>query len=271
MHFDALTLACVTAELQQTVAGGRVQNVLLPDSHSVGLEIYARHERHYLLLSAQPGAGRIHLVQSKLRRGVERETPLLLRLRKLARDALLVAVEQPDPTERLLRLTLHHAEHGATYLVAEPMGRLNNLLLLDQARIILECMQRVPAGEHAQRVLLPGKPYAPPPPQAKLPPLDDGSPDYYARLAAACAAPGKLWKALVAQIAGVSPTQGRELAWRVTGDAEADTSGVEVLPLAQALQELWSPVRGAAWAPGVILEHDAVVGVAPNTRQLRGQ
>jgi hypothetical protein len=61
MHFDALTLACVTAELQQTVVGGRVQQVLMPDSVSIGFEIYANQQRHYLAAITEARKSRVQL------------------------------------------------------------------------------------------------------------------------------------------------------------------------------------------------------------------
>ncbi len=270
MHFDALTLACIAHELRGSVAGGRVQQALLPDAHSVGLEIYAQRVRAYLLLSAQPGDGHVYLAADKLRRGAPQETPLLLLLRKYVRGALLERIEQPDVTERVLHLHFTHPEHGATLLVVEPMGRLSNILLLDTAGKILECVHRAPGGEHAQRVLLPGKLYVPPPPQHKLSPLDDGSGDYYERLGAVTAAAGPLWKALAAQIAGVSPTQAREAAWLATGDAAAPAHAATVVGIAQALQSLWLPVTSGAWTPGNIEEAGAVVGFSVYPVHFRG-
>ncbi len=35
MHFDALTLTAVAAELNTTIRGGRVQQILRPDAHSL--------------------------------------------------------------------------------------------------------------------------------------------------------------------------------------------------------------------------------------------
>ena len=75
MHFDALTLAGMVAELRDALFPGRIQQVLLVDAHSVGLEVYAQGSRHQLLLCAQPEAPRVHRVDHKLRRGVEVETP----------------------------------------------------------------------------------------------------------------------------------------------------------------------------------------------------
>lgn len=248
MHFDALCLACMAAELTSTLHNGRAQQVLLADAHSVGIEFYARGQRRNLLLCANPAAPRVNLVDHKLRRGPEGGTPLLLLLRKYVRDAVLTAVLQPDPTERVLRLTFSHKSHGEAILLAELIGRQANVLLLRPDDRILACLYPVVVGE---RALLPGRIYAPPPAQAKLPPLDDGSAGYYARLAALLAQEGVLWKVLVAGVAGMSPTAAREVAWRVAGDAAAHTP-VDMLAVAQALQELWLPVPRGGWHPGVL-------------------
>jgi predicted ribosome quality control (RQC) complex YloA/Tae2 family protein len=260
MHFDALTLACVAHELQTELTGGRIQQVVLPDDASVGLEVYVHRQRRYLLLSARPGDGRVHLIAGKPRRGVAQETPLLLLLRKYARGSILTTIVQPDPTERILHLTLDHPEHGVTTLVAEPMGRLSNLFLLNANGTILECVHRVPPGDHAQRVLLPGRPYTPPPRPPRLPPLDDGRPDYAAQLAALTIQPGPLWQAVNRGIAGASPTLGREVAWRVAGDAGAPAQAASVPALAHALAELWQPLQDGSWQPGVWEEQGQIVG-----------
>ena len=270
MHFDALTLASITHELTRMLTGGRVQQVLQPDEQSIGLEIYAQHQRHYLLLTADGQKSRVHLVRQKLRRGAEQPSPLLLLLRKYVRVSLLEAIMQPDPTERILQLRFVHLEHGPTTLVAELMGQRSNLLLLKPDGKILDCLRRVWAGATSQRALLPGQSYTPPPIQAKLPPLDDGSPDYYSRLSEVTQMTGKLWKALTAHITAVSPTVAREVAWRATGNAEATTADANMLALAAALQELWSPVQTGEWQPGVWLEENGIVGFSAYPAHVRG-
>ena len=290
MHFDALTLAAIAAELNTTIRGGRVQQILLPDAHSVGMEIYANRQRHYLLLSAHPQASRVHMSGQKLRRGMEKETPLLLLLKKYVRGAILDAIELPIAYERVLALAFDHPEHGPTTLIAEPMGRLSNLLLLDAGDHILGVLKRVIPGENAQRVLLPKRPYTPPPSQHKLPPLDDGHPDYYTGLSELLTSGGRLWRALMDGVEGISPTLAREIAWRVTGDANGDAQiprptppqigegtvstpppewgrlggGEQVVALTAVLQELWGLPASGEWTPGLALDDEAgVVGFAP--------
>ncbi len=267
MHFDALTLACVTHELNQTIVPGRVQGALLVDEQSVGLELYANRQRRYLLLSANPQASRVHLVDHKLRRGTGATPPLLLLLRKYVRGALLESITQLAPWERVLQLAFDHPEHGTTTLVVETMGRAANLMLLDATGKMLDVTRRVPPGEQTTRPLLPGRPYTPPVPPDKITPLDNGDPDYYARLAAISQHEGKLWRAVVATVTGISPTQGRELAWRIAGDADAPAKGVEMLAVAQALQALWSPLETGEWEAGTLVREgesrNEIVGFAP--------
>ncbi|MEZ4870453.1 MAG: NFACT RNA binding domain-containing protein [Caldilineaceae bacterium] len=271
MHFDALTMACMAAELQATVGNGRVQQLLAPDAQSIGMELYANRQRHYLLISTNAQSSRIQIVEQKLRRGVENASPLLLLLRKYVRDAALVEVTQPDPTERVLRLTFAHAEHGATQLLVEIMGQRSNVLLLNPQYKIMECLRRVWPGERVQRELLPGRPYTPPPPQTKLASTDDGSADYYTLLGAVTQAAGPLWKALVDQVAGVSPSLAREVAWRATGAGDASAHAADALALAQALQELWAPVQTGEWQPGIWQSDGQVIGFSPYIAHFRGE
>jgi len=271
MHFDALTLACITAEFQESLVEGRVQQVLMPDAASIGFEIYANHQRHYLVAVTEAKRSRVQIVTQKLRRGVEQTTPLLLLLRKYVRGALLTAVVQPEPTERVLRLDFDHPEHGTTQLVLEIMGQRSNVLLLNPGGQIMECLRRVWPGERVQRELLPGRRYTLPPQQEKLPPLDDGSPDYYTKLEAITKLNGVLWRVLVEQMVGISPSQAREVAWRATGESEAPAQAVHFLALAQALQELWSPLTSGAWQPGLWQEEGRFVGFSAYVGHVRGE
>lgn len=274
MHFDALAAACMADELRRLLCPGRIQATLLADDDSLGLEVYVHGARRQLLLCAAPQAPRLHLVDHKLRRGVETETPLLLLARKYLRDALLTDVSRPLPYERILHFHCAHKEHGPTTLVVELIGRQANLILLRPDGRILERLHRqarsapyAPANGETMpgmRTLLPGRLYTPPPPQDKLPPLDDGRPDYYERLAAVLDRAQPLAKTLVEGIAGMSPQAAREAAWRAAGDPHAPATAATVLAVAAALQELWAAAQGRTpWAPGILQEGERVVGFVP--------
>ncbi len=261
MFFDALTAACIAAELRETILGGRVQRVLLPDSLSIGLEIYAHRQRHYLLASAHAEQGRIHLAPEKLRRGVEKTTGLLQLLRKYGRGAILSTVEQP-PFERILRLELDHPQWGCSTLVVEVMGRHSNIILVDATGRVLDAVKRV--GPHlSRRPILPGRPYTPPPPQSKLPPSE--LTEYRLRQILTAAEPeAPLWRVLVGGLRGMSPLLAREIAFRALGHPQAAVAQVERLtPLLETIAGLLAPLRDGQWQPSLALEEGRPVAYAP--------
>lgn len=269
MYFDALTLAAVRDELRATILGGRVQKALHPGLLALGLEIYARGRTYWLYASAQAQDARVHLVSSRLVRNSDEVTPFLLLVRKYVRGGRIVEIEQPE-LERVLILHVQRRdpETGAlweTKLIFEIMGRHSNMILVDGAGLVLDCIKRVTPEMSRQRPVLPGMEYRLPPPQAgKLSPLELTA----NRLRTAIAlqpAEMPLWQALVAGVLGTSPLAAQEAACRATGSpfsTLADVGNWEAV--VEALAALWAPVRGAAaWQPCAGLEHGRVITYAP--------
>jgi predicted ribosome quality control (RQC) complex YloA/Tae2 family protein len=271
MLFDALTMACVADELRHTVLGGRVQRVLLVDNLSVGLEIYAAQQRYYLLASAHAELGRLVLSSEKLRRGADRETGLLLALRKYARGAILAEIEQP-PFERVLRLQLDHRQWGCSDLVVEIMGRHSNIILVDGTGRVLDAIKRVPPEMSPARPVLPGRTYEMPPPQAKLSPAD--LTEYRLRQILANQEPAtQVWQALVRGLSGTSPLLAREATYRALGHARAKVDQVErINPLLESIRDLLAPLEDQGqWEPTVAQEDGELVAYAPYRITHRGQ
>src|SRR5919199_5999897 len=162
--FDALTARAIAAELNGTLAHGRVQAVLPIDPLTIGFEIYAQHARRYLLASADPTQARLHLVSEKLRASTAPPTPLILLLRKYTRNAFVNRVEVV-PRERVLRIIFDHAEQGVSTFVAEIMERRSNLILLDAAGMILDAVKHITPDQNRARTILPREKYVLPPMQ----------------------------------------------------------------------------------------------------------
>jgi predicted ribosome quality control (RQC) complex YloA/Tae2 family protein len=264
MHFDALTMAAVADELRAHILGGRVQKVLLLDDLSIGMEVYAHGERKYLLASAHPEHARLCLTREKLRRGVEKPTPLLLLLRKYVHGGRIAAIEQP-PFERVLHVGVQHPE-GNTTLIVEIMGRYSNIVLVTEeggCAQILECVKRVGPEMSRYRSILPQHLYVPPPPQSKLGPTDVT--ELRLRDILADASPeSPIWRALVAGIGGVSPLMAREVVYRAMGEAEATVSQMaKISPLLEAFKEMLIPVWEHRWQPSIVKEDGRLVAFAP--------
>lgn len=276
MNFDALTLSAIADELRRTIVGGRIQRVLLPSPLSIGMEIYHAGQRHQLLASADPRAARVQLLGAKPTRGVERETPLSLLLRKYVRNGIVAGVEQPD-LERVLVLSIikHPAprkddddpddddlvEDRRCELVCELLGQRANLILVDDDNLILDAVKRIPS-DGTRRAIMPRAVYvAPPRPGAGSTPRRDPRTVTANGLRALLDSPERdLGKAIIAAYAGVSPQQAREAIVRATGQPSAALD--PALPfeaIAAALRGLWSE----PWAPSVAYEDERPVAFAP--------
>jgi predicted ribosome quality control (RQC) complex YloA/Tae2 family protein len=120
------------------------------------------------------------------------------------------------------------------------------------------------------RPLLPGRPYAPPPPQSKLPPTE--LTEY--RLREILTEPGPeqlVWRTLVRGLQGISPLLAREISFRVLGDPQARIEQVHHLtPFLETLSVLLSPLETGDWNPTLVIEKGAVVVYAPYPLTHRG-
>ncbi|MBP8251003.1 MAG: NFACT family protein [Herpetosiphon sp.] len=247
MQIDATVVAAVVRELQMLV-GGKIQNIVQPTTDSIGLEIYHQHERHQLLLSANGQHARLHLVAGKITRGTHEPTPIMLLLRKYAKNGRITAIECPD-LERVVTLSIAKMPAPRnpddddddvvltprySELVLEIVGHSSNLILLDDNGMILDSVRHFQPSR-SPRPIMPKLIYSYPPRSTKRDPhhatADDMTHLHGDNLA----------KALVAIFRGVSPQLAREIAFRATGNANSS-----IMPdqnnelIAQTLRELVS-------------------------------
>lgn len=267
MNLDALAVAAVVDELRETVLGGRSQRVLLLDSLSIGLEIFQAGRRHQLLLSANPRSPRCYLVEAKLSRGVERDTPLLLLLRKYIRNGIITAIEQPD-LERVvvLSITKYPAtgkdadedtppEERRCELVVELIGSRANIILIDDDNLILDAVRRIPVGS-SQRPIMPRDVYLlPPAPADRLDPRTATA----LSIGLALEQAGNAARALPAMFAGVSPQLAREAVARAQIAQGGEIGDLSHDLIAAELRRLFSDPP----APSVAYEEDRPIAFAP--------
>ncbi len=245
MNFDVFTIAAVTAELNATLQDGRVQDALELGDDAIGLEIYSNHARHYLYLSAHPQWARLHLVPERLRRGVETPSPLGLMLRRHLEGSRFVGATQPD-WERVVQLNFVSSQ-GEFTLIAEPMERRSNLLLVQNGQI-LDCIRRVGPGENRVRVSLPAHPYVPPPPQTFKCPPTALTLTLLAELLDADRS--KLaWRILTEKLLGFSPMLAKEAVFRATGSLESRAADCSPRALLTEIQALIGALMQKQFAP----------------------
>ena len=219
MNLDTFTISALVDELVATTVGGRVQDVIDVDEMGIGLEIYAARKRHYLYLGADARLPRLHLVGTKLRRGLPKPTQLGLLFRRYVEAGRVIRVSQP-PWERMLTIDIEGPE-GEVSIIAELMPRRANVLLV-QAGLILDCLNRVGPEDNRYRLSLPNHDYVPPPPiRDQLEPARVTESDFASLLDSAKKDSMQTRRLLPGKILGMSPLLAKEMVFRATGDVLA--------------------------------------------------
>lgn len=249
MNLDTFTISALADELQETIVGGRVQDVIDVDALGIGLEIYADRRRRYLYLSAHAMHPRLHLFDAKLRRGLQRPTQLGLLLRRYVEGGWILRVTQPA-WERLLEIEIG-CQDGTFLLVAELMPRRANVLLLREG-MILDCLNRVGPKENRYRLSLPNHEYRPPPPiRGQLDPSTVTAADIQSLLASADRALTQTRRLLPGRILGMSPLLAREIVFRAGGDPNARAADADAGQLFAAFHAVVRPLVERRWQPGI--------------------
>lgn len=152
MALTRIDIARLVEEIAPVVTGGWIQKVYQPAPRTLVLEIRAPGHTHRLLLSAQPGLARLHLVTQPLHNP---PTPpaFCQYLRAHLQGARIEAMQQLD-RDRIVALSLT-TKDGPRRLVAELTGHTATLVVLDAEDRILKDLNHSKDRS--------GQPYHPPP------------------------------------------------------------------------------------------------------------
>lgn len=260
MNIDSFTLSALVDEYLDTLVGGRIQDVIDTDADGIGLEIYNDRQRHYLYISADKQRPRLHLVPDKLRRGLPKPSQIGLLMRRHLEGGRLIHISQPQ-WERIIIFDVEGAE-GEVQLILEPMPRRANLLLVRDG-IILDCMNRVGPEDNRYRLSLPNHAYQLPPPMTdRANPFEMSVQDWAQILTTAKDPRVKLSRFLPSRVLGMSPLLASELAFRVTGNADATPHELSPDALHETVQTLMLPLRQRQWRPGITESEGQVTAFA---------
>ena len=246
MPFDAIFMTALAGELRQTLTGGKVDKLYQPARDEAVLHMRAGRDNVRLLLSASPAHPRAQLTR------VPRENPetppmFCMLLRKHFTGARLLELSQPS-MERLLDFrfeTLDElGDRVERRLVLECIGRKSNLIMLDGAGRITDCMRRAEVDLSAKRPVMPGLFYAPPEPTGRLDPAAMAPEELRSFVLANAPQGDGQDKWLLDTFNGLSPLTARELVFQGEGTREG---------LADRLAQLMERVKAGDFTPTVLL------------------
>ena len=239
---DGLLMGYVARELDQLLAGGRVDKISQPDRDLVILHIRNGGANYRLLICATPGYARLHLTGKTYEN--PQEAPMFCMLmRKHLQGGRLLCVEQLFG-DRLARLTFSAMDElgdpRENLLYVEAMGKHCNVSLVQDGKI-LDAMRHVTLDMSRVRQMLPGLPYVMPPAQDKLAPNEADAQAILTRLRGY---DGLLAKFLFHNVAGLSQMSGEELALRVSGGRDSVTASLNQEDISLKLADLLHALPG---------------------------
>ena len=246
MPFDAIFMTALAGELRAKLIGGKVDKLYQPARDEAVLHMRAGRDNVRLLLSASPAHPRAQLTK------VPRENPetppmFCMLLRKHFTGARLLELAQPS-MERLLDFrfeTLDElGDRVERRLVLECIGRKSNLIMLDGAGRITDCMRRADGDLSVKRPVMPGLYYQPPEPTGRLDPAAMPPEELRAFVLASAPQGDGQDKWLLDSFNGLSPLIARELAFQGEGAPEG---------LAERFCQLMDRVRAGDFTPTVLV------------------
>jgi len=174
MAFDGIVTRAVTKELEDALAGGKVEKIYQPEKDELVFFVHGPKGRVRFYASCNNDHAGIYLTEDQYDNPPSPSAFCML-LRKHLQAGRIISVQQHE-TERIIELSFESRdEMGFSVnkkLIIETMGRHSNIVLTDlQADTpkILDSIKRVSIDESRARQVLPGHPYTYPPSQNKIP------------------------------------------------------------------------------------------------------
>lgn len=256
MPLDGLTLGFLARELNEALAGGRVDRITQPFSDMLVMSVRVPGKNLRLMISAGPAYTRLHLTDKQYEN--PQEAPMFLMLmRKHLSGARIQGIRQING-DRLIRIDMtalnEMGDEKEKCFYFEAMGRHTNLTLV-QDGMIVDAIRHVTHDMSRVRQILPGLPFVMPPAQEKLAPQDADADTLSALFANET---GRFDKLLADKISGLSAMSAREIVCRLTGqetplmaEIAAPDLYERMAALLRGLPHLFSPrlLRGADGLP----------------------
>ena len=216
MALDGIVIAALVKELRDTLLGGHIQKIAMPEKNELLLTVKNHAAQHRLLLSCEASLPLLYL-QAENKPSPLTAPGFAMLLRKHIGSGKITAVEQLG-LERIVRIeTTQLNELGdiaPRALYTELMGKYSNIIFTDEDDVILDSMRRVPASVSSLREVLPGRPYFVPEKLQKTNPLELSETDFTAALTAQGSLP--LDRALSSAFSGISSLIAQEVLFRTS-------------------------------------------------------
>ena len=244
MAYDGIITYAVAKELKERIVPGKIEKVYQPGPEDLLVHIHTQRGNVRLFISCNSSVARVCLTEGSYTNPDQPPTFCML-LRKHLQGGRITDIRQKD-AERIIEIDIEaQNELGFSVcrrLTVEIMSKHSNIVLIDiESGKIIDAIKRISIDVNRYRQLLPGMIYKYPPAQDKLP---------FTEVDAETALPHDD-RALMARIAGISPSISREmLAGCYTSH---DASVISVVP-ARKLADIVASIDDGSAKPRVYVD-----------------
>ena len=273
MAFDGIVIAGLVAELQDTLAGGRITKIAQTEADKLLLTIknsYQNEEgkttrtQRRLVISVNPSLPLIYLTEENQAAPLQAPTFCMV-LRKHLNNCKIQAVSQIG-LERVIRIDLEHLNEMGDYcekrLYIELMGKHSNIIFCDEKDKIVDSIKHISMLVSSVREVLPGRDYFIPNTQEKLDPYSITEKDF---LETVLSKPMPLDKAIYRSLTGFSSIMANELIYRSSlseKNLANELSDLEKLHLYRNFTEFMDSVSEKKFTPTMVWKNDSPIEFA---------
>lgn len=258
MALDGIVIAALAKELSDTLTGGRISKISMPEKNELFLTVKNRAQNHRLLISSDASLPLIYLTEENKPSPMTAPGFCML-LRKHIGSGKITEISQLG-LERILRIRLEQLNELGDLtekrIYVELMGKYSNIIFTDADDVILDSMKHVPATVSSLREVLPGRKYFLPDQLKKLDPLSMTQESFTAALSSAGAVP--LEQALYRALSGISPVVSAEFVSESGLDSRADPASLspdEYTHLFHIISLFMEDIRAGNFSPVMYLKN----------------
>lgn len=246
MAYDGIITYAAAKELKERIVPGKIEKIYQPGPEDLLVHIHTQRGNVRLFISCNSSSARVCLTGGSYTNPEQPPTFCML-LRKHLQGGRITDVRQKD-AERIIEIDIEaQNELGFSVcrrLIVEIMSKHSNIVMVDiESGKIIDAIKRISIDVNRYRQLLPGMIYKYPPAQDKLP---------FSEVDADTLLPHDD-RALMARVAGISPSISREmLAGCYTSH---DSSVMSVVP-ARRLVDIISSIDDSSARPRVYVDDE---------------
>lgn len=254
MAFDGITIAAMVRELNNNLAGGRINKIAQPEGDELMITARGTEGQKRLLLSASASLPLIYFTEKNKISPLTAPNFCML-LRKHIGSARIAGIRQPG-LERVVEFDLEHlnelGDPCKKMLILELMGKHSNLIFCDDKNMILDSIKYVSSHMSSVREVLPGREYFITKTQDKWNPLTITQEEFLEKV---CKKPVSAAKALYSSLTGLSPVIAEELCYRASvdgNDSILSLNEISCIHLYHTLQRMMEDVKEGNFTPNII-------------------